>query len=200
MSGDVSTLPDTYFECLREMEKKMKEIQLKEKEKARKIEEMERQIAQQDEKIDQLTWSKNRLAQDCNVLKRVKQEMETVVAANDQQICSLNEFVNEIELGKTFEDTKYRKRQVARHAEEQAARFEGLEPEDIQDLCDEDLEEQLSNDYLKRMDAFDDYAKDVEEELSNQYLRRMDELDDIAKFIENEDLMEDDIEDFICDD
>ncbi len=156
----------------------MKEIQLKEKEKARKIEEMERQIARQDEKIHQLTWSKNRLAADCDVLKRVKQQMETVVAANDQQICSLNEFVNEIELGKTFEDTKYRKRQVARHAEEQAARFEGLEPEDIQDLCDEDLEE----------------------ELSNQYLRRMDELDDIAKFIENEDLMEDDIEDFICDD
>jgi hypothetical protein len=64
MSRHVSTLPDTYFGCLREMEMKMKEIQLKEKEKARKIEEIKRKIVQQGGKINQLRWSNNRLAAD----------------------------------------------------------------------------------------------------------------------------------------
>ena len=53
LSGDVSTLPDTYFGCLREMEKKMKEIQLKEKEKARKIEEMKQEQEEMKRKIAQ---------------------------------------------------------------------------------------------------------------------------------------------------
>jgi hypothetical protein len=51
LSGDVSTLPDTFFECLRKIETKMKEIQIKEKEKARGIEEMKRKIAQQSGKM-----------------------------------------------------------------------------------------------------------------------------------------------------
>ena len=92
MSGDVSTLPDTYFEYLREMEKKMKEIQLNEMEKTRRIEEMKRKIAQQGGKINQLRWSNDRLAADCDELLEVNQHMKTVVVAKDKKICSLKKF------------------------------------------------------------------------------------------------------------
>ncbi len=75
------------------MEKKMKEIQLNEMmEKTRRIEEMKqekeemkRKIAQQGGKINQLRWSNNRLAADCDELLQVKQHMETVVVAKNKQ-------------------------------------------------------------------------------------------------------------------
>ena len=196
LSGDVSTLPDTYFGCLREMEMKMKEIQLKEKEKARKIEEMKQEqeemkrekekmkqdkektkqekekmkqekeelkriIAQQGGKINQLRWSNNRLAADCDELEQVKQQMEIVVVAKNQQISSLNEIVT----AKKLEEAQNQKRPD----ETQAARTEDLyysDPEDIllQNLVEDDEENEL---------------RDLEETFSNQQLEDHEEIDEL---------------------
>jgi hypothetical protein len=163
------------------MEMKMKEIQLKEKEKARKIEEIKRKIVQQGGKINQLRWSNNRLAADCDELKRFKQYMETVFVAKDKQICSLNEIVN---TAKKLEDAQNQKRPD----EAQAARTEDLyfpDPEDILQHRDEDeenelrdLEERFSNQQLKDHEEIDELInqelrdhQDYMEELTNQELR-----------------------------
>jgi hypothetical protein len=163
------------------MEKKMKKIQLKGKEKTRRIEEMKRKIAQQDGKINQLRWSNNRLAADCDELKRFKQYMETVFVAKDKQICSLNEIVN---TAKKLEDAQNQKRPD----EAQAARTEDLyfpDPEDILQHRDEDeenelrdLEERFSNQQLKDHEEIDELInqelrdhQDYMEELTNQELR-----------------------------
>ena len=94
-------------------------------------EEMKRKIAQQSGKINQLRWSNDRLAADCDELKRFNQHMETVVVAKDKQICSLNEIVT----AKKLEDTQNQKRPD----EAQAERNEDLyfrDPEDILQLRD----------------------------------------------------------------
>ncbi len=159
----------------------MKKIQLKGKEKTRRIEEMKRKIAQQDGKINQLRWSNNRLAADCDELKRFKQYMETVFVAKDKQICSLNEIVN---TAKKLEDAQNQKRPD----EAQAARTEDLyfpDPEDILQHRDEDeenelrdLEERFSNQQLKDHEEIDELInqelrdhQDYMEELTNQELR-----------------------------
>jgi hypothetical protein len=164
------------------MEKKMKKMQLKGKGKTRRIEEMKRKIDQQGRKINQLRWSNNRLAADCDELKRFKQYMETVFVAKDKQICSLNEIVN---TAKKLEDAQNQKRPD----EAQAARTEDLyfpDPQDILQHRDDedeenelrDLEERFSNQQLKDHEEIDELInqelrdhQDYMEELTNQELR-----------------------------
>jgi hypothetical protein len=150
------------------MEKKMKAIQLKEMEKTRKIEEMKRKIVQQSGKINQLRWSNDRLAADCDELQQVNQHMETVVVAKDKQIFSLKKLVS----AKKLEEAQNQKRPD----ETQAARTEDLyysDPEDIllQHLVEDDEENEL---------------KDHEEidELINQELR--DHQEDMEEFTNHE--------------
>nr|CAH0110038.1 unnamed protein product [Daphnia galeata] len=219
LSGDVSTLPDTYFECLREMEKKMKEIQLKEMEKTRKIEEMKqekeemkrekeemkrekekmkrekekmkqeqeemkRKIAQQGGQIDLLRWSKNRLAADCDELKRFNQHMETVVVSKDRQICSLKKFATT----KKLEDTQNQKRPD----EAQTERNEDLyfpDPEDIFQLRDEADGENALRDLL--------YPEDPSEDLNNE--EWIDHQDYIEESNEEESRCMNAFEDDFCD-
>ena len=179
LSGDVSTLPDTYFECLREMEKKMKAIQLKEMEKTRKIEEMKRKIVQQSGKINQLRWSNDRLAADCDELQQVNQHMETVVVAKDKQIFSLKKLVS----AKKLEEAQNQKSPDRAQAE----RNEDLyfrDPEDILQLRDEDEENPLI-DLLYPVDPSDSNEEwidheDYIEESNEEELRCMNAFEMIS--------------------
>jgi hypothetical protein len=145
---------------------------------------MKRKIAQQGGKINQLRWSNNRLAADCDELQQVNQHMETVVVAKDKQICSLKKLVS----AKKLEEAQNQKRPD----EAQAARNEDIyfpDPEDILQLRDEDDEDEENAliDLLYPVDPSDsneewidhqDYIEESNEEACEEESRCMEAFED----------------------
>ncbi len=190
LSGDVSTLPDTYFECLREMETKMKEIQLKEKEKTRRIEEMKQEKEEMKQEKEEMKREKEEMKREKEKMKQEQEEMKrkiaqqggkisqlkwsnTVLAADCDELQQVNQHMETVVVSKDRQICSLKKfftikkledtQNQKRPDEAQAERNEDLyfpDPEDIFQLRDEADGENALRDLL--------YPEDPSEDLNNE--------------------------------